>query len=394
MIAAIRQLLCGLVVLSLVASPEELRYCRSAAAEETPGERTTPEPQAAGPAAETSGTIGHRLLELEAPLGTVRPEMSRLLDDLAEEVRGAIGTRPPEGDAAGQWNFALRSLRRIDEVLGRRNFVYSTREDLAASLSDALTPRRLDPQLFQRIVADPSNARRRAQISRQRDGLFHTADCDTVSFLYLSIGEALDLPIALVEVPHHNFVRWYVTDRSFVNWETVHGAARSDQDFIRDYRIPQPAIQNGTFLARMTRENVLGYGRCIVAAGLEKQGRHKEAQAEYRLAIKANGRSPMPWNNLAWSLTTSPAELRNGREAVELARKAVQIYRTANSLDTLACAYAEAGEFDKAVTTAIEASVLDPANPDLKRNIAGFRRRQTWIELQTPNAASPKPDSP
>lgn len=394
----LRRLVPGLVLLVLIAGSDDSLMARPAYAEDASTRRendSKPAPgsdASAAPASRKgSGTIGHELLQLEEPLGTVRPEMFRLLDEVTADVRAAIGQRPQAGDANGQWLFALRTLREIDLVLDRRNFVYSTREDLSASLSDVLAARRLEPQLFQRIVADPTNFRRRARIARQPDGLFHTADCDTVSFIYLAIGEALDLPIALVEVPNHNFVRWYLTDRSFVNWETVHGIARSDRDFIRDYGIPQAAVENGTFLTRMTRENVLGYGHCIVAGGLEKQGRHKDAQAEYRLAIKAHARSPMPWNNLAWSLVTSPDPgLRNGREAVDLARKGVQIYRTANSLDTLACAYAEAGEFDKACTTALEACALAPANPELRKHIAAFQRRQTWIDLHVLTGAPEK----
>ncbi len=336
--------------------------------------------------AEKRVTVGHLLLEMEAPLGTDAKALGQRLDDLIDEIRPRLDPRPAKDDAQGNSTFALRTLRLIDETLTRRNFVYSTREDLAASLGDALLPRRLEPNLFYRIAFDPSNTRRRTQILSREGREFHTADCDTVSFLYVAIGEAVDLPIALVEVPSHNFVRWYLTDRSYLNWETVHAIARSDAEFQRDYGIPAGAIEKGTFLARMTRENVLGYGHCIVAAGLEKQHKHAEAQQEYRVALKTYDRSPLPWNNLAWSLATSPeARDRNGKEAVEKGLRAVELYRTANSLDTLACCYAEAGDFSKAVETAQEACRWHPGNPELVGHLIGFQRRQTWLQ-QNPAA--------
>jgi len=380
----LRLLLSALALFSATAP-----VCADPDAAEAPNAESKPDPQASPP---PSGpvTVGHLLLEMEAPLGTDSKELSKRLDELIAEIRSRLGPRPAAEDAQGEWNFALRTLRLIDETLTRRNFVYSTQEDLAASLGDALLPRRLEPELFRRIVADPSNARRRQHVARQPQAEFHTADCDTVSFLYVAIGEALDLPIALVEVPSHNFVRWYLTERSYLNWETVHAIVRSDHDFQRDYRIPAAAIEKGTFLARMSRENVLGYGHCIVAADLEKQHKYAEAQAEYRVALKSDARSPLPWNNLAWSLATSPdSRDRNGKEAVEMAEQGVALYRTANSLDTLACCYAEAGDFARAVDTAREACRLHPGNAELLSHLAGFQRRQTWIQMHPSAAVKP-----
>ncbi len=52
----------------------------------------------------------------------------------------------------------------------------------------------------------------------------------------------------------------------------------------------------------------------------------------------------------AWILATAPdAQLRDGTEAIRLARQAVANSTDTKSLDTLAAAYAEAGQFDKAV---------------------------------------------
>jgi len=63
-------------------------------------------------------------------------------------------------------------------------------------------------------------------------------------------------------------------------------------------------------------------------------------------------------NGLAWLLATAPDDaVRNGTEAVRLAEKACQITSRLDPslLDTLAAAYAEAGEFDEALKTQEEA---------------------------------------
>ncbi len=63
-------------------------------------------------------------------------------------------------------------------------------------------------------------------------------------------------------------------------------------------------------------------------------------------------------NGLAWvEATCDTEEIRNTEEAVELAEKACVLtgYKLAGTLDTLAAAYANSGDFEKAVTTAQKA---------------------------------------
>jgi hypothetical protein len=88
----------------------------------------------------------------------------------------------------------------------------------------------------------------------------------------------------------------------------------------------------------------------------------------------------------AWLLATNPnASVRNGPEAVELAQRAVKLSegREPAILDTLAAAYAEAGQFDKAVETAIEAHRLAEA--------AGQRHQARAIEMRLELYRSHKP---
>ncbi len=63
-------------------------------------------------------------------------------------------------------------------------------------------------------------------------------------------------------------------------------------------------------------------------------------------------------NDTAWVLATSPdAALRNGTDSIAFAERAVELSkgRDPRLLDTLAAAYAEAGRFTDAVTTAHKA---------------------------------------
>jgi protein O-mannosyl-transferase len=92
----------------------------------------------------------------------------------------------------------------------------------------------------------------------------------------------------------------------------------------------------------------------IATAFLEK-GQVVEAIVHYRKALEIAPRSVSAQNNLAWILATSSnASLRNGTKALELAQQANQLSGGANPivLHSLAAAYAEVGQFAKAIEVA------------------------------------------
>jgi tetratricopeptide (TPR) repeat protein len=98
-----------------------------------------------------------------------------------------------------------------------------------------------------------------------------------------------------------------------------------------------------------------------LANALEEQGKIKEALYQYELALAIEPSDPRLSNNLAWTLaTTKDPALRNGPKAVKFAEKAVSLTGGTDptTTATLAAAYAEAGRFNEAVTTAEKAHSL------------------------------------
>jgi tetratricopeptide (TPR) repeat protein len=97
-------------------------------------------------------------------------------------------------------------------------------------------------------------------------------------------------------------------------------------------------------------------GKCFVALG-----RTREAITQYQQALRFKPGHPQAANSLAWIYATSEnPEFRDGAEAVRLATQACQntAFRDPLILDTLAAAYAEAGRFSEAVTTARKSLAL------------------------------------
>jgi tetratricopeptide (TPR) repeat protein/mono/diheme cytochrome c family protein len=118
-----------------------------------------------------------------------------------------------------------------------------------------------------------------------------------------------------------------------------------------------------------------------LGSALISRGRIDEAVAHYRRALQLRPDLPTALIDLAWVLATSQRpEIREPTEALRLARHGVEVtqQRDATAMDTLAVAYAAAGEFDAAVRTASIA--LDLAVAAGAQDLAALIRQRltTW----------------
>jgi Flp pilus assembly protein TadD len=128
----------------------------------------------------------------------------------------------------------------------------------------------------------------------------------------------------------------------------------------------------------------------VLAIALDENGQSAEAIEHYEKALAISPRAISALNNLAWLLATgSNPSLRNGARAIQLAREADQLSKGTNPvvLRTLAAAYAEAGEFEKAVGSARAAIQLGQSQGDdslvseLQQQIALYELRLPYREM-------------
>jgi tetratricopeptide (TPR) repeat protein len=116
-------------------------------------------------------------------------------------------------------------------------------------------------------------------------------------------------------------------------------------------------------------------------------GKQAPAVADYEKAIKLEPKEQGVLNNLAWLLATSPdAKLRDGKRAVQLATQACERshYKLAYILSTLAAAYAETGDFAKAIQWSSKAVEIGDQDHDdsLKKELQSYKAGKPWRELQ------------
>ena len=117
-----------------------------------------------------------------------------------------------------------------------------------------------------------------------------------------------------------------------------------------------------------------------LAVAFDEKGQIAEAIKQYEQALEISPQSVAAANNLAWLLATNPdASIRHRDRALELATRANQLSGGGNAtvLRTLAAAYANAGQFSRAVEVGqIALSLTDRQSPlakALQQEIAGYQ---------------------
>lgn len=116
---------------------------------------------------------------------------------------------------------------------------------------------------------------------------------------------------------------------------------------------------------------------------------YQAALSDYEEIVRLSPDSALAWNNLAWHLATCPDELvRDGKRAVAAATRACELtaWKTTYYFDTLASAYAEAGDLDSAVKW--QAKAIDGLPPESKER-EGFLNRLELYRKQKPYRDEP-----
>ncbi len=126
------------------------------------------------------------------------------------------------------------------------------------------------------------------------------------------------------------------------------------------------------------------YNRAYV---FREKGKLAGAVADYTKYVGMEPRDPDGYNALAWLwATAADAQFRNGKKAVQYARRAARLskWRDPSIIDTLAAAYAEAGNFPAAVKW--ETKALSFRNfprderAEARRRLRRYRQRKTYTE--------------
>jgi hypothetical protein len=287
--------------------------------------------------------LAYQILDFESEACFVPDESYRILDDIVDKV---IKRVKAEGPLSAEQKILLISST-TSSVLTDMGFALWIP---TATLSDAMIQRRSEKERFR-----------------------HLFDCDTGSMILLTIAEILKIPASLVEstipsnsdpkkIVQHNFVRWPIDPERSINW-----------DMNAKQVCSTPMANQLPYQGKnLTISQVWAYERSLRGSLWERQSNYEKALLDYKQAIADFPERPGNQNNFAWLVATK--NLSQRREllpsALAAAVKASEARVDANVLDTLACIYALAGNFDKAIETEMHA--VDAATEEDK---TAFERR-------------------
>jgi hypothetical protein len=266
----------------------------------------------------------------------------RLLDNIVDTVSQSVHYDPKISDPQAQFDQARTISRRISQELTRRGFaLFIPTETLGDALIDRNQPTEVERHVF---------------------------DCDTGSFIFLTVTQNLGASTSLVDITlpsgnGHNYVQWRLNSQgTTMNWDTNQ----------QGECITPPGLPNYQGKP-MTDEQTRGYAISLRASLWSVHGVYDRAAQDYRTAMQQYPQAPGSYNNYAWMIASKdfPDRKKQVPEALKAAQRAVAIDKSPNYLDTLACVYALTGQFDNAVRTETE-SVSNSSDPAFKANLDKF----------------------
>ena len=290
-------------------------------------------------------TIGHSFLDLEKENGLyVQTEHYKLLDNLINLSIDEIGrlyginqlnkedTLKIIRENIYSENDAEMIFKSIDTLLTKNNFVHR----INYFLKDVFTSQKLDTDIINIIKNNQINSEiiikeydtkniRAAKIffnenlekmdyiSKNLEAEYHFANCHNMAIIYLSIADALNLPVYAVQAPNHTFIRWYMGENNYFNWETTSSKHYTDEQYMDSMGITGniSVIKAGVYFRSLTRKETfviqydnLGFYWFWKAQTIYKEANidkavkyYKKAVDFFTMGINANNHYPVCFNN-------------------------------------------------------------------------------------------------
>lgn len=282
-------------------------------------------------------TIAHAILEKEAEVFS-RPPTCALLETILAEAQqqlvGRVASSPTE---------AFVILQQIAAIFQQQHVQVGD----AMLLSDTCQPTTTDANTIYR------------------------ADCDTLSFLYLAIGDILNFPLRMVSLPDHTFIRWYFPDGSYLNWETTANAVWTEQQYFDWYNTTHAdPLAPEQEMRTLQPAEIWGIVHYNIGNALTIQRRYAEAITQYTLSLDtlpAYVNASYQRGNAWYALGDFPQAVVDFTQVLQAHPGDIQALQNRGS------AWNSVGEYSQAIADFTRVLALQPENVD-----ALYNRGMAW----------------
>ncbi len=273
--------------------------------------------------------------EAHSNLGHVLAEQGRIPEAI-EEYEKALRVNPDYAEAHNNLGFALASAGRIDEAIEQYNLALKSDPKYAHAYNNL--------GLVLAMQGKVDDAIGEFQKAIELDTEYAAAEGN--------LGHALEEKDRLDEAIAH-LTRALTIGPASAEVESNLGLALAEKGQVDD-SIPH-------FKQAITISPRMAEAHAYLGTAMMMKSNRTEARTEWRVALQSDPNNVRVLNDLSWLLSTAPEPaLRSGSEAVRLASHGVEVTHQQDPmlLGTLAAAYAEAGDFEKAVAAEQQAAEL------------------------------------
>ncbi|HNW28303.1 MAG TPA: tetratricopeptide repeat protein [Spirochaetota bacterium] len=192
-------------------------------------------------------------------------------------------------------------------------------------------------------------------------------DCDNYCTLYIAIAEVLKIPIVPVYAPNHSFIRFYLDDGSYINWETTKNASYDDEYYIKILRIADSSLKRGVYLKTLGRKEFIGVEYNNIGAYLLTAKKFSGAVPYFNTALQCYPLFSSAYHNRGTALYAAN-RLRDALD--DLLAAADLDPNRASTRITLADVYLDMKDYGQAEKQYRAAIELDPDNYVPYNNLA------------------------